>query len=69
MGKLQLHVYFIRNLAEGLVSKAFFNHQYNMHKLNTHDVRTMLYRRCYDVKTFKRRRINIVLTSCDGWGV
>ena len=32
-----------------------------------HDVRTMLYGRCYDVKTFKRRPYNIILTSYVGW--
>ena len=32
-----------------------------------HNVRTTLYRRCYDFKTFKWRRCNIVLTSCTAW--
>ena len=34
---------------------------------NEHDVRTTLYGRCYDIKTFKRRLYNVVLTSCVGW--
>ena len=29
-----------------------------------HDVRTTLHGRCYDVKTLKWRRYNVVLTSC-----
>ena len=39
----------------------FFNTQ------PAHDIRTTLYRRCYDVKALKRRRYNVVLTSCAGW--
>ena len=32
-----------------------------------HDVKATLYGRCYDVKKFKRRRINVALTSCSDW--
>ena len=32
-----------------------------------HDVETTLYERCNDVKTLKRRRINVVLTLRVGW--
>ena len=31
-----------------------------------HDISTTLYGRCYDIKTRKRRRYNVVLTSCAG---
>ena len=32
-----------------------------------HDVRTMLYGRCYNVGTLKQRHYNVVLTLCAGW--
>ena len=32
-----------------------------------HDVRTMLYGRCYNVGTLKRRHYNVVLTLCACW--
>ena len=31
-----------------------------------HDVKTTFYGRCYDVKTLKQWRSNVVLTSCAG---
>ena len=31
------------------------------------DVRMTLYGRCYDVKTLKRRRNNVILMLCAGW--
>ena len=37
------------------------------HTQPTHDVKTTLYERCYNVKTIKRRPHNVVLTSCADW--
>jgi len=33
----------------------------------TFHVKMTLFERCYDVKTVKLRRNNVVLTSCAGW--
>ena len=32
-----------------------------------HDIKAKLHGRCYDVKTLKKCRNNVVLTSCAGW--
>ena len=46
-----------------------FRNKYSIKDLSqsAHDVVTTLHERCSNVKMFKRRRDNVVLTLCVGW--